>query len=115
MLSSFTVVHRVLSLELPFALGDLQVAQELLLEVAQARGFLEVLALDNLVLGLLDLLDLCLQVEDLLRNVNVCQVHAGARLIQHVDGFVGQVPVGDIAIAQPDSSLRWPCSVKATP
>ena len=74
------VVHRVLRLQLPFAFGDVKVAEEFLLQVAQPGGFLEVLVLDDLVLRLLDLLDFAFEVEDLLRDMDVREVDPRARL-----------------------------------
>ena len=71
-------VDGVLGFQLPLTLGDFEVAQELLFEVAQPRRLFEVLALHDLVIGLLDLLDLRFEVDDLLRHVDVRQVNPRA-------------------------------------
>jgi hypothetical protein len=41
----------------------------------------------------------------MLGHVDVLQVHAGAHLVEYVDGFVGQKTVGDIAVAEATQAL----------
>jgi len=49
---------------------------------------------------LLDFLDLFLECLDVFGHHDILQVNAGAHLIEHVNGLVGQKTVGDIAVAE---------------
>ena len=99
------LVHHVLRLQFPFPLGDVKVAQQLLLKVAQAGRLLEILVLDHLVLRLFDLLHFPFEVDDLLGDVNVRQVDPCTRFVENVNGLVREETVGDVPVAQADGSI----------
>ncbi len=70
----------------------------LLFLVAHGGGAFEILVLDGPLLLGLDLLDVGLEVLDLGRAGHGADAGAGAGLIHDVDGLVGQVAVGDVAV-----------------
>ena len=61
-------MNRRFRLQLPFALGYLEVGEKLLLEIAEPRGFLEILSLDDLILLLLDLFNFFFEFDYFLRE-----------------------------------------------
>ena len=81
-------------------LGDLPPQQQLLLAVAQAAGLLEVLRLDGLLFAGGDDLDLGVDLQQAGGDVHPLEVQPRAGLVDQVDGLVGQVPVGDVAVGE---------------
>ena len=86
----------VLGLFFPGPLGLLELVVEDSLLVTQPRRFLVPLGADDLAFVLLDFLDLLLNLDNLLRHVDVGQMHAASHLIQGVNGLVWQVTVCDV-------------------
>ena len=80
-------------------LGRLLLEQRLLL-VAQAPGLLEALLLDGRLLGLLDLVELELDLAQVGRRGHALDAQAAAGLVDEVDRLVGQVAVGDVAVGE---------------
>ena len=81
-------------------LGDLPPQQQFLLAVAQAAGLLEVLRLDGLLFAGGDDLDLGVDLQQAGGDVHPLEVQPRAGLVDQVDGLVGQVPVGDVAVGE---------------
>ena len=81
------------------SLAGLLLEQRLLL-VAQAAGLLEALGLDGVLLLLLHLGDAVLELLEVGRRLHALDAQAGAGLVDEVDGLVGQVAVGDVAVGQ---------------
>ena len=75
-------------------------AEQLFLLVAELAGQLEVLRLDGFLLLLDDLGDLSLEFLVVRRRFHALDAQARARLIDQVDGLVGEVSVGDVAIGE---------------
>ena len=73
--------------------------------VAQGGRLLEVLVGDRLFLLLVEVLDLVVDFLQVGRPGHRLQVHAGARLVDHVDGLVRQAAAGDVAARQLDGRL----------
>ena len=84
-----------------FAAGD-----DVFLLVAQSGGALEVLAGDGLFLLGAHGAQLVVDIADLVGQHAVADAHAGAGLIEHVDGLIGQETVLDIAIRQRDRGMQ---------
>ena len=80
-------------------LGGLLLEQRLLL-VAEAPGLLEALLLDGGLLGLLDLVELRLELLQVGRRAHALDAQAAAGLVDEVDRLVGQVAVGDVAVGE---------------
>jgi hypothetical protein len=80
-------------------LGRLLLEQRLLL-IAQAAGLFELLLLDGALLGLLHLDELRLDLAQVGRGGHPLDAQARAGLVDEVDGLVGQVPVGDVAVGE---------------
>ena len=80
-------------------LGGPALEQRLLL-VAQPRRLLELLVLDRGLLVLADTADLVLDLLVVGRRLHAPDAHAAAGLVDEVDGLVGQVTVGDVAVGQ---------------
>ncbi len=85
---------------LDLGLLGLLLAEQLLLLVAERAGLLEALGLDGLLLLADDLGDLVLDLLVVRRRLHALDAQAGAGLVDQVDGLVGQVPVGDVAVGQ---------------
>ena len=68
--------------------------------VAEAAGLFEALSLDRVLLGLLDLRDLVLELFEVGRGLHALDAQARAGLVDQVDGLVGQVAIGDVAVGQ---------------
>ena len=98
--SSCDLVEEVDALGAPLALLGRPLLEQLLLAVAQARGRLELLALDRAFLVLADLGDLVLELAVVGRRLHPADAQARAGLVDEVDGLVGQVAVGDVAVGE---------------
>ena len=85
---------------LPLGLLGRPFLEELLLAVAQARGLLELLALDRAFLVLADLGDLLLELAVVGRRLHAADAQARPGLVDEVDRLVGQVTVGDVAVGE---------------
>ena len=85
---------------LDLGLLGLLLAEQLLLPVAERAGVLEVLGLDRFLLLLDDLGDLVLELLVVRRGLHALDAQARAGLVDEVDGLVGQVAVGDVAVGQ---------------
>ncbi len=83
-----------LVLELALTVGELP------LGVPEVRGLLELLGLDRGLLGAPRLLDLLLEVAVDRRLRHRLDAHARCRLVNEVDGLVGQEAVGDVAVGE---------------
>ena len=94
------LVEQVDALGLDLDLELFLLGEQLLLLVAQRAGLLEVLGLDGGLLVLDDLGDLVLDLLVVGRRLHALDAQAGAGLVDEVDGLVGKVPVGDVAIGQ---------------
>ena len=79
--------------------SDLRVEQLLLL-VPERAGVLEALVLDGRLLLADHVGDLGLDLLVVVRRLHALHAQAGAGLVDEVDGLVGQVPVGDVAVGQ---------------
>ena len=90
----------------PFLLQVGQLALQLLLAVAIACCQFEVLVLHGILLLLLDEANLLLLLDDGRRHLCMLQVYARTRLVEGVDGLVGEETVGDIAVCQFDTCLQ---------
>ncbi len=80
-------------------LGRLLLEERLLL-IAQAAGLFEALLLDGLLLGLLDAGELGLELLQVGRGLHALDAQARAGLVDEVDGLVGKVTIGDVAIGE---------------
>ena len=74
--------------------------------VAQGAGPLVVLVGDRLVLVALQRLDPALELTGVGVRGLRAQPLAGARLVDEVDGLVGQEPVGDVALGELAAAVR---------
>lgn len=91
------LVDGLLRVLLPLLLGLFALLLQLRFLVAQLGGALEVLRGDGPVLLAAQTTQLVVEVAQLLRQRHVADAHARARLVQHVDGLVGQVAVLNVA------------------
>ena len=73
---------------------------QLALLVAERRGALEVLGVDGRFLAQAHLGDLLVDLADVGRRGHATDAHAGAGLVDEVDGLVGQEPVADVAVGE---------------
>jgi hypothetical protein len=85
---------------LDLGLLRLLLGEELLLLVAELAGGLEVLGLDGPLLLLHHRRQLVLELLVVRRGLHALDAQAASRLVDEVDGLVGEVPVGDVAIGQ---------------
>ena len=112
-LCDILLVHWValgLGLLFPLRLSELQLAQQFAFAVAQVGGAFILLAFDRLVLELLEVFDLLFQFLDMFRDMDIFEVYASAHFVEHINSFVRQEAVGDIAVTEldagPDSFIR---------
>ena len=96
----------LLGIRAPLRLDVRHLLPELLRAVPQAGGALEVLLRDGFVLVLVELADLLLGLLEVGRGRHAAQANAGPRLVDDVDGLVGQVPSGDVPGGQLDGVLE---------
>ena len=89
----------------PLLLGCSEFFGQLALGVPETGGLFVLLTAHHAVLLLLDLFNFLLDVDDLLRDVDVVQVHPAANFVQGINGLVRQVAVGDVAGGQGDAAL----------
>ena len=89
----------------PVELGQFEVFDQALLLVAQLSGLFVALAFDHAVFLFLNGFDFSFELQDGLGHVDVRDVHAAACLVEHIDRFVGEVLVGDVAAAERDACL----------
>ena len=94
------LVEEVDALALHVLLEAFLAPQELLLLVTQATGLFEALRLDRFLLLADDLGQAVLELLVLGRRLHALDAQAGAGLVDEVDGLVGQVTVGDVAVGQ---------------
>ena len=85
---------------LPLLLELALLVGELALLVAQVGGLLELLRLDRGLLGAPRVLDLLLELAVDRRGGHRLDAHARRGLVDEVDGLVGQLAVGDVAVGQ---------------
>ena len=93
---------------LPALLDLVHLALELADHVAHGRGLLVVLRVHEAGLLRVEPLDLLLQIRELARPDGVLDPPPRARLVDEVDGLVGQVALGDVAARQGRRPPRWP-------
>ncbi len=84
----------------PLLFEPLLLEPQFFLTVADLRGLLELLRLDDGVFLLFDLADLVVDVADRLRRQRRLQAHARGRFVDQIDGLVGQEAVADVAVAE---------------
>ena len=89
----------------PLALHLLVAPAEQLLLLAKRRGLLELLGLEVHVLLAHHPLDFLAQLLDLGRRGQGHEPGAGGGLVDDVDGLVGELPVGDVAVGQLDRGV----------
>ena len=89
----------------PLVRDHLLLLLELVGLVAQGGGLLEVLVGDRLFLLVVEVLDLFVDFLQVGRPGHRLQMHAGAGLVDHVDGLVRQAAAGDVAARKLDGRL----------
>ena len=94
------LVEEVDALGLELLLLGRTLLEQLLLAVAQRRGALELLGLDRAFLVLADLGDLLLELPEVGRRLHATDAQTRAGLVDEVDGLVGKVTVGDVAVGE---------------
>ena len=80
----------------PLILGALQLLLQFFLFIPQGRGAFKVLGIDGGSLVDLNVLNPLFQVLQVLRRGEGAQPHPGGRLVDQVDGLVGEIPVRNI-------------------
>ena len=90
---------------LPALLRLLQLVAEAHFGVPQQGGLLEILSPDGLLQGGDGRLPPLFQMGAVLRLLGSADLHAGRCLVHQVDGFVRQVPVGQVALGQGDGGV----------
>ena len=90
----------------PLHFGFIKLLQEFLFLVAKLCSFLILLRFDYTVFLRLDIFYFRLQAQDILRNINVQDVHSRSRFIQDVNGLVRKKAIGNVAIRKLDTSLN---------
>ena len=90
----------------PTLLGLLQLVAEAHLSVPQQGGLFKILPSDGLLQGGDGLFAPLFQSGAVLRLLGPADLHAGGRLVHQVDGFVRQVPVGQVALGQGNGGVN---------
>src|SRR5205085_3084912 len=80
--------------------------RELALLVAEARGLLELLRLDRVLLLLADALDLLLELAVARRRAHRADAHTRRGLVDQVDRLVRKVPVLDVPVGELGRSMQ---------
>ena len=73
---------------LPGTLGVLQLLDQLFFGIAQTSSLFVFLTAHHAVLFRLDIRNLVLEIDDVLRNVDIRNVHAGTCFVQGIDGLI---------------------------
>ena len=92
------LMHGLLGVLFPLLLGFDALGLELGLLVAQLSGALEILGSDGRILFAANSAQLVVELAQLLRQRHVADAHARSRLVQHVDGLVGQKAILNVAV-----------------
>ena len=102
------VDHHLLLLAAQFPGGEnrFQLLLRLLLLIPHGSGVLEILVLDRFLFLEFDLIDLAFQCLDVRRPGHGLDPGARAGLVHEIDGLVGQIAPGDVAVGQLDGSLQ---------
>ena len=94
------------SVVFPCLFGSLELRHEFHFFVAECACLLELLLGDGGFLVLADNFEATFQLGDFARNIDVLDMHAGASLVQSVNGLVWQVSVAEVTVGELHASLN---------